>query len=156
MAVIPAMEAFSVRRFSSPTASSFTTNPTANRTERRVESGEHTEIEGRVEGDVAIVTGARTGIGRATTELLAAEDATVTVPHHEENGAQETVESIRVDGGEAVHIRLNVQSEDDWRRVVAHTCEEVGCPTILVNDAGDDMVKPSPRLTRKTGEASST
>jgi NAD(P)-dependent dehydrogenase (short-subunit alcohol dehydrogenase family) len=101
-----------------------------------------TRTEGRVEGDVAIVTGARTGIGRATAELLAAEGASVVVTHYEENGAQDTVESIREDGGEAVHMKLDVQSEDDWQRVVNDTCAEVGCPTILVNNAGVYMVKP--------------
>lgn len=91
---------------------------------------------GRVNGDVAIVTGARTGIGRATSRLLAEEGASVVVTHYEENGAQETVDRIRDDGGEAVHMTLDVQSEADWKRVVAKTCEEVGCPTILVNNAG--------------------
>jgi NAD(P)-dependent dehydrogenase (short-subunit alcohol dehydrogenase family) len=98
--------------------------------------------DGRVEGDVAIVTGARTGIGRATAELLARGGATVVVTHYEENGAQEVVERIREDGGDAVHMRLDVQSEADWQRVVAKTCEQVGCPTILVNNAGVYMVKP--------------
>jgi NAD(P)-dependent dehydrogenase (short-subunit alcohol dehydrogenase family) len=97
---------------------------------------------GRVDGDVAIVTGARTGIGRATSRLLAEEGASVVVTHYEENGAQETVDRIRDDGGEAVHMTLDVQSESDWKRVVAKTCEEVGCPTILVNNAGIYMVKP--------------
>jgi NAD(P)-dependent dehydrogenase (short-subunit alcohol dehydrogenase family) len=101
-----------------------------------------TRTEGRVEGDVAIVTGARTGIGRATAELLAAEGATVVVTHYEEDGARDTVESIREDGGEAVHMKLDVQSENDWLRVVDNTCEQVGCPTILVNNAGVYMVKP--------------
>jgi NAD(P)-dependent dehydrogenase (short-subunit alcohol dehydrogenase family) len=96
----------------------------------------------RVDGHVAIVTGARTGIGRATSELLAREGATVVVTHYEENGARDTVESIREDGGDAVHMTLDVQSEADWERVVAKTCEEVGCPTILVNNAGVYMVKP--------------
>lgn len=97
---------------------------------------------GRVDGDVAIVTGARTGIGRATSERLAEEGATVVVTHYEQDGAQETVESIRESGGEAVHMKLDVQSEADWQRVIAKTCEEVGCPTILINNAGVYMVKP--------------
>jgi NAD(P)-dependent dehydrogenase (short-subunit alcohol dehydrogenase family) len=97
---------------------------------------------GRVDNDVAIVTGARTGIGRATSERLAEEGATVVVTHYEQDGAQETVESIRESGGEAVHMKLDVQSEADWQRVIAKTCEEVGCPTILVNNAGVYMVKP--------------
>jgi NAD(P)-dependent dehydrogenase (short-subunit alcohol dehydrogenase family) len=97
---------------------------------------------GRVEGDVAIVTGARTGIGRATSEVLADEGATVVVTHYEEDGAMDTVESIREDGGEAVHMKLDVQSEEDWERVVAKTCEEVGCPTVLVNNAGVYMIQP--------------
>lgn len=97
---------------------------------------------GRVEGDTAIVTGARTGIGRTTAELLAAEGATVVVTHYEEDGAQDTVESICKSGGQAVHMKLDVQSEDDWKNVVDKTCKQVGCPTILVNNAGVYMVKP--------------
>jgi NAD(P)-dependent dehydrogenase (short-subunit alcohol dehydrogenase family) len=54
----------------------------------------------------------------------------------------DTVESIREDGGEAVHMKLDVQSEEDWERVVAKTCEEVGCPTVLVNNAGVYMIQP--------------
>ncbi|MCS4139318.1 NAD(P)-dependent dehydrogenase (short-subunit alcohol dehydrogenase family) [Salinibacter ruber] len=97
---------------------------------------------GRVEGDTAIVTGARTGIGRATAELLAAEGATVVVTHYEEDGARDTVESICKNGGQAVHMKLDVQSEDDWKHVIDRTCMQVGCPTILVNNAGVYMVKP--------------
>ena len=97
---------------------------------------------GRVEGDTAIVTGARTGIGRATAELLAAEGATVVVTHYEEDGARDTVESICKNGGQAVHMKLDVQSEDDWKHVIDRTCTQVGCPTILVNNAGVYMVKP--------------
>ena len=97
---------------------------------------------GRVDGEVAIVTGARTGIGRATAEMLAAEGTYTVVTHYEENGAQDTVDAIHEAGGEAVHMQLDVTEEDHWKRVVDAVCEEIGCPTILVNNAGVYTIQP--------------
>lgn len=87
---------------------------------------------GRVEDKVAIVSGAARGTGEATARLLAAEGARVVLADVlEEQGAK-----VAAEIGEAAHFeRLDVTSEDDWRRVVASCEERFGTIDVLVNNA---------------------
>lgn len=88
---------------------------------------------GRVDGKVAIVTGAASGMGKADAELLAAEGASVVVTDFNEEGGQAVADAI---GGDAVFMRLDVSDEDNWQAVVAATVEKFGRLDILVNNAG--------------------
>jgi 3(or 17)beta-hydroxysteroid dehydrogenase len=88
---------------------------------------------GRVEGKVALVTGAASGMGRADAVLLAAEGARVVVTDMNETDGRAVADAI---GEHAVFMRLNVTDEDNWKSVIAATVERFGRLDILVNNAG--------------------
>lgn len=88
---------------------------------------------GRVEGKVAIVTGAASGMGKADAKLLAAEGARVVVTDMNEVDGQAVADSI---GDNAIFLALNVTDEDNWKAVIAKTVETFGGLDILVNNAG--------------------
>jgi 3alpha(or 20beta)-hydroxysteroid dehydrogenase len=87
---------------------------------------------GRVEGKVAIVTGAARGTGEATARLLAREGARVVVADILEERARLVAKEL---GEAAAFERLDVTSELDWRRVVADTENRFGAVDVLVNNA---------------------
>ena len=88
---------------------------------------------GRVEGKVAIVTGAASGMGKADALLLAREGASVVVTDMNATDGQAVADSI---GGKAVFMTLNVTDEDNWKQVISSTLEVFGRLDILVNNAG--------------------
>ena len=90
-------------------------------------------VEGRVEGKVAIVTGASRGTGEATARLLAEEGAQVVIADILEKEGQAVAEEI---GESALLMPLDVTSEESWTRCVAETERRFGGPTVLVNNAG--------------------
>jgi 3(or 17)beta-hydroxysteroid dehydrogenase len=90
----------------------------------------------RLAGKVAIVTGGAMGIGAATTEMFAREGASVVLADINEAAGEALVAKIGADGGTATFMRLDVRSEDDWRRVVADTVALYGKLNVLVNNAG--------------------
>jgi NAD(P)-dependent dehydrogenase (short-subunit alcohol dehydrogenase family) len=85
---------------------------------------------GRLDGKVALVTGAALGIGRAIAEGLAAEGARIVVV--DLHGAEEAVGSLR----DGVGITADVAAEDDVARMVAEGVAACGRIDILVNNAG--------------------
>lgn len=86
---------------------------------------------------VALVTGASSGIGRATAVALAAAGARVTVNYHSnEEGGRETVRLIESAGGSAALCRADVGDEDDVRALFAQSRERFGPLDILVGNAG--------------------
>jgi len=88
---------------------------------------------GRVEGKVAIVTGAASGMGRADARLLAAQGAKIVLADLNEDDGQAAAASI---GDNARFLRLDVTDEDNWKAVIATTVETFGRLDILVNNAG--------------------
>jgi NAD(P)-dependent dehydrogenase (short-subunit alcohol dehydrogenase family) len=90
---------------------------------------------GRVEGKVAVVTGAASGIGRATARALAAEGASVAVADVDEAGGERVAAGIREGGGEAVFHRTDVRSLADLEAVVGQAAERHGRLDVLVNNA---------------------
>lgn len=88
---------------------------------------------GRVEGHVAIVTGAASGLGLATARLLASEGATVFLTDVDGAGASAAAEAI---GPSARPSALDVRSEDEWRTLIEEVERTAGRLDILVNNAG--------------------
>jgi NAD(P)-dependent dehydrogenase (short-subunit alcohol dehydrogenase family) len=79
---------------------------------------------GRVEGRIALVVGggqtpgATIGNGRATAELLAREGAKVAVADLHLERAQETVDQIKKDGGDAIALQVDVTSEESCKKLI--------------------------------------
>jgi NAD(P)-dependent dehydrogenase (short-subunit alcohol dehydrogenase family) len=91
----------------------------------------------RMEGKVALVTGAASGIGRVTACAFAGEGARVTVTTDANvRGAEETVDLIKGAGGEATFVRCDVSKERDVEALVARSVEEYGCLDYALNNAG--------------------
>lgn len=90
----------------------------------------------RVKGKVALVTGAGMGLGRAAALRLAQEGARVVVTDLNEEAGRAVGDTIVDAGGEAVFLRQDVASEDDWKKVIAFAQSRFGALDILVNNAG--------------------
>lgn len=88
---------------------------------------------GRLEGKVAIITGAAGGMGLAGAQLFAEEGAKVMMT--DVQGELLEAEAAKIDG-DVVAMRQDVASADDWAAVVRRTVDEFGKIDILVNNAG--------------------
>jgi NAD(P)-dependent dehydrogenase (short-subunit alcohol dehydrogenase family) len=91
---------------------------------------------GKLEGKVALITGAGSGIGRATALLFAKEGAKVAVADFVPAGGQETVRRIKEAGGEAIFIRVDVSKAAEVERMVKTAVDTYGRIDILHNNAG--------------------
>lgn len=87
-------------------------------------------------GKVAIVTGAGSGIGRAIAQQYALEGAKVVVSDVNEEHGEATVASIKEKGGEALFVKADVSSATDNEMLVAKTLEHYGALHIACNNAG--------------------
>jgi NAD(P)-dependent dehydrogenase (short-subunit alcohol dehydrogenase family) len=90
----------------------------------------------RLEGKVALITGAARGQGKAEAELFAAEGATVVVTDVLEEQAREVVDGITENGGDAEFSSLDVTEEAGWETVIETVLDEYGSLDVLVNNAG--------------------
>jgi 3-oxoacyl-[acyl-carrier protein] reductase len=91
----------------------------------------------RLEGRIALVTGASRGIGRGIAEALGANGAAVAVNYRSgEAQARETVEAIEAAGGKAIPVQGDVSEFGEAEAVVARTIDELGGLHVLVNNAG--------------------
>jgi 3-oxoacyl-[acyl-carrier protein] reductase len=91
---------------------------------------------GRLDGRVAVVTGAGRGIGRATALRLAADGAAVVVNDLDADVAEQTAADVRAAGGTALAVAGNGARRADAEALVAAAVDELGALDILVNNAG--------------------
>ena len=97
---------------------------------------------GRVAGRIALVSGAASGIGKATAALLAREGARVVATDVNEAGAGSTAENIARAGGEAIAVHLDVANEAQWKAAVQVALEKWGRLDILAACAGVSFLRP--------------
>ncbi|MSQ26285.1 MAG: glucose 1-dehydrogenase [Dehalococcoidia bacterium] len=104
----------------------------------------------RLQGKVAIITGASTGIGRAAAILFALEGARVAVVADRDiEGARQTVAAVERDGGHALFIQANIAREADATRIATETVARFGALHILYNNAAiapgtDNFIETTP------------
>jgi NADP-dependent 3-hydroxy acid dehydrogenase YdfG len=89
-----------------------------------------------LDGKVAVVTGASSGIGEATAEALAAKGAAVVVAARREERLDELVGRIENSGGRTLAVSCDVTDEGQAHALIQHAREEFGRVDILVNNAG--------------------
>jgi len=91
----------------------------------------------KLQGKVALVTGASKGIGAAIAQELAANGAAVAVNYATSpEGANKVVEAIKASGGKAIAVQANVADPDSIGKLIATVVKELGPINILVNNAG--------------------
>jgi 3-oxoacyl-[acyl-carrier protein] reductase len=90
----------------------------------------------RFENKVALITGAGSGIGRATSLKLSDEGAKIIVADINEETGKETVEMVKAEGGEAAFVKCDVADEEDIKNVVAEAVRIFGRIDTLCNIAG--------------------
>jgi 3-oxoacyl-[acyl-carrier protein] reductase len=95
-----------------------------------------------LQGSIVHVTGAGSGMGRATAEIFAAEDAHVAATDFRGETAEATAEAIRAAGGSARAWALDVSDADQVRRVTGEIAGHFGGLDILVNNAGISAFSP--------------
>ena len=102
---------------------------------------------GRLDGKVALITGASSGLGRVGAELFAAEGASVVVADLADG--DDVVSAIDATGGEATYVRCDVTDPGSVEAAVAHAVETFGGLNVIYNNAGvmlgddDDPVSTS-------------
>lgn len=99
-------------------------------------------MSGRLEGKVACITGAASGIGLATALLFAREGAFVVATDIDRVAGERLVERITAEGGVADFLLHDVRDEADWERVIAATGGRWGRLDVLVNNAGIGLTGP--------------
>jgi NAD(P)-dependent dehydrogenase (short-subunit alcohol dehydrogenase family) len=100
---------------------------------------------------VVLITGALTGIGRATALAFAREGATVVVSGRRNDAGEALAKELRALGAEAAYVRADVRNDDDVRKLVDTTLSRFGRLDVAVNNAGTEGT-PGP-LTEQTKES---
>jgi NAD(P)-dependent dehydrogenase (short-subunit alcohol dehydrogenase family) len=105
----------------------------------------------RLEGKIALITGAGSGIGREAAKLFAGEGARVVVADRDAAGGEATVRAVADAGGEASFVETDVASSESVRAAIAHAEERRGGLHVLFNNAGifpdddgDPVATPEP------------
>lgn len=90
----------------------------------------------RITDKICLVTGAANGLGEASSRLLAKEGGTVILTDIDVERGESLAQEIRDTGAQALFIRHNVTSEEDWNRVFTTVLDRYGKLDVLVNNAG--------------------
>ncbi len=98
----------------------------------------------RLDNKVAIVTGGASnpGLGHSTIHKFAEEGAKIVVTDIDVEGGEKTVSEVNEKGGEAIFIKQDVVSTEDWKNVVDISISEFSKIDILVNNAGIALIGP--------------
>lgn len=96
----------------------------------------------RLDGKVSLITGAGSGIGRATAECFAQEGATVVAVDVNADAAQTTQETIEMTGGKCLGLGVDVSDEEQVMGAIAATVQNFGRLDVLFNNAGISVLKP--------------
>ena len=91
---------------------------------------------GKLDGKIALITGAASGIGKASAILFAQEGAKVVVVDRDLPGAKAAVDEIATAGGKAIAIETDVSESADIQRMIATTIESFGRLDIVFSNAG--------------------
>jgi NAD(P)-dependent dehydrogenase (short-subunit alcohol dehydrogenase family) len=91
---------------------------------------------GRLDGKVALVTGAASGIGRATALTFAREGAKLVIADMNEDGGQQTVHMISETGGEAIFVQVDVSTATEVEAMISKAVETYGRLDCAHNNAG--------------------
>jgi NAD(P)-dependent dehydrogenase (short-subunit alcohol dehydrogenase family) len=102
-----------------------------------------------LKGKVAIITGAKRGMGKADAMLFAQNGAKVVVADISQEECQQVVDEIEKNGGEALAVKCDVTNQKEIEELVSKTVEKFGRVDILVNNAGICQFKPFLELTEE-------
>jgi NADP-dependent 3-hydroxy acid dehydrogenase YdfG len=112
------------------------------RVEGRCEQGSEFRVRSVLEGTVALVTGASSGIGAATASALAAQGASVAVAARRRDRLDVVADGIRDQGGTALVLECDVTDEQQATGAVERTVSELGRLDTLINNAGVMLLGP--------------
>jgi NAD(P)-dependent dehydrogenase (short-subunit alcohol dehydrogenase family) len=91
---------------------------------------------GRLDGKVALITGAGSGMGMVAAELFAGEGASVVLSDVADDAGESVAARIREAGGNATYVHADVSREDDARSMVKNAVQRFGGLHVLYNNAG--------------------
>lgn len=99
---------------------------------------------GRLQGKVAVVTGASSGIGEVTAKLFAREGARVVIAARSRDKGENVADMIRAAGGEGLYVETDVSDPGSVEQCFAKTYETFGRLDVLFNNAGGSSAQDGP------------